>query len=144
MPILSKWSDLDHPISDIIYASYEKFSRLRVCRNNLIPCLMTLFIASSYRSWSSRWFSWSFQAIRARCSSASCLARSSAREPVSSSYFFLNTSSLNSSLPSTQGTHGYFTHKKKKKNLQLMVRETCHISGQMFIDVLGNDLLPSL
>lgn len=56
----------------------------------------------SYRS-SSKWaFSWLFQAMRVRCSSASCLTLSSAREPVSSSYFFRSTSSLNSRLTNTE------------------------------------------
>lgn len=85
-------------------------------------------VIASYRSWSSRWFSWLFQAIRARCSSASYRARSSAREPVSSSYFFLSTSSLNSSLTGTREKHSQFTHSHSKTNLQLMVRETCHIT----------------
>lgn len=102
MPIRSKWSDLDHPIGDIIYTLYE-FSRPQGVQKSLCPLPDAALIAP-YRCWSSRWFSWSFQAIRARCSSASCLARSSAREPVSSAYFFFNTFSLNSSLPSTQWT----------------------------------------
>lgn len=92
-----------------------------------------VIIFSAHLAFSMRRFSSLFQPIRARCSSASCLALSSAWEPVSSSYFFRSTSSLNSKLTHIKKTK-YSNHTVFTPNLK--VHQACIVS--CFWDTLSH------